>query len=199
MELTTEEKIKAAATKVFIEKGFASTKTRDIAEEANINIASLHYYFRSKEKLFDIVISEALKKFSDGIDGVFNSDQPLQEKIKMFAGGFIDFLKANPFVPIFIMSESQKNPQKVNEMMSSNGFMPKLKAELESLAEQKIIRKISPVQFFLNLLSLTAFPFIARSLVMTRFGVSQEEYDQLIEERKELIPEMIISFLYLKD
>lgn len=197
-ELSTEERIKAAATKVFIEKGFAATKTRDIAVEAGINIASLHYYFRSKEKLFDIVISEALLKFSDGIDNIFNSEFPLQEKIKMFAGGFIDFLKANPFVPIFIMSESQKNPKKVNEMMSDKGFMPMLKAELEELIEKGVIRPISPVQFFLNLLSLTIFPFIARPLVTTRFSVSQEDYDQLLEDRKQLIPQMIIDFLYTK-
>lgn len=138
-------------------------------------------------------------KFSNGIDDIFNSDLPLQEKIKMFAAGFIDFLKANPFVPIFIMSESQNNPQKVNEMMSDKGFLPKLKAELEELSQQKVIRVISPVQFFLNLLSLTVFPFIARSLVTTRFDLSQDVYDQMLEERKQLIPEMLISFLFLKE
>ena len=55
-EISTEEKILEAASKVFTEKGFAGTRTRDIAEHAGINLALLNYYFRSKEKLFEQVM-----------------------------------------------------------------------------------------------------------------------------------------------
>lgn len=196
-ELTTEEKIKIAASKVFIKKGYAATKTRDIAEEAGINIASLHYYYRSKQKLFDLVIGEALRKFSDGIDHIFGSDLSLDKKITTFVHQYIDFFKANPYIPVFIMSESQNNPEKVDKLIDDRRLMPRLKEELIALAEQGVIKPIAPTHFFLNIISLTAFPFIAKPLMTSKLNLSDEDYDQILEERKALIPEMIINFLYL--
>ncbi|MEM9339386.1 MAG: TetR/AcrR family transcriptional regulator [Bacteroidota bacterium] len=197
-ELSTEEKIKLAATKVFVRNGYAATKTRDIAEEAGINIASLHYYFRSKEKLFDLVIGEALKKFSKGMDEVFGNELPLYKKIQNFAHHYIDFFKMNPYVPVFIMSESQNNPDKVDQLVDSHQLMPRLTEELESLSAQGIIREMSPAHFFLNLISLTAFPFLAKPLMSKKMNLDEEAYRQILEERKQLVPEMIINFLYLK-
>ncbi|MEM7551447.1 MAG: TetR/AcrR family transcriptional regulator [Bacteroidota bacterium] len=196
--LSTEDKIRAAAAKVFVRKGYAATKTRDIAKEAGINIASLHYYYRSKEKLFGLVIGEALNKFSQGMDEVFGGDNPLHEKIKNFVNRYIDFFKINPYIPVFIMSESQNNPEKVDQLVDSQKLMPKLTKELNELIEEGIIRPISPVHFFLNIISLTAFPFIAKPLMSKKMNLSDDDYSQMLEERKELVPEMIINFLYLK-
>ena len=69
---STEEKIKIAARHVFHIKGYAGTRTRDIAEEAGINLALLNYYFRSKEKLFEIVMMETLRDFLQSLTSVFN-------------------------------------------------------------------------------------------------------------------------------
>ena len=71
---STEEKIKAAARKVFTRKGFAATRTRDISEEAGINLALLNYYFRSKEKLFDLVMMENMQHFLIGMKEVIYKD-----------------------------------------------------------------------------------------------------------------------------
>lgn len=195
---TTEEKIKEAAAHVFIQKGYAATKTRDIAEEAGINIASLHYYYRSKDKLFEIVIGEALRRFSKVMDEIFNSDSPLEEKIKRFVHRYIDFFKENTQVPLFIMSESQTNPEKVEKMLSNQKTLGKLKKQLEELAEKGVIRKIHYAHFMMNLVGTTVFPFISKPLMLRKLNISSKAYDALLEERKQIIPEMIINYMYLK-
>src|ERR1700736_6685770 len=73
-ETTTEEKIKEAARKLFTQKGFAATRTRDIAEEAGINLALLNYYFRSKQKLFDLIMMENFRQFLQGVTVHFRDE-----------------------------------------------------------------------------------------------------------------------------
>ncbi|WKN42595.1 TetR/AcrR family transcriptional regulator [Tunicatimonas pelagia] len=197
-ELSTEEKIKQAAAKVFVHKGYAATKTRDIAEEAGINIASLHYYYRSKDKLFELVIGEALKRFSKMMDSTFNNDMPLHEKIKIFVEKYIDFIRENPMVPLFIVAESQHNPETVDKLMANERTLDKLESQFEELVEQGAIRKMHHAQFMMNMVSLTIFPFLMKPLLLHKVGLSLDEYNDLLEERKEIIPEMIINYLYLK-
>src|SRR3954453_21008733 len=102
-DTNTEEKIKKAARVVFHEKGFAATRTRDIAQEADINLALLNYYFRSKQKLFDIIMLETLQGFARSLLEVFNNpDTTLEDKIDIFAERHIELLMQNPRIPIFM-------------------------------------------------------------------------------------------------
>ena len=196
--LGTEEKIKIAAIKVFTEKGFAATKTRDIAEAAGINIASLHYYYRSKEKLFEIVISETMFRFSRLMHSVLDGDIPLHQKIRNFAAMYIDFLKENPMLPMFILSESNRNPLGVDRMMDDKDHLPKLQAQIDELVAKGVIRPISLGNFFSNLVGMTIFPFLSIPLMKIKIGMDEEAFLAMIEERKEMIPDMIIKYLYLK-
>jgi len=195
---STEEKIKVAATKVFVRKGYAATKTRDIAEEAGINIASLHYYFRSKDKLFEIVIGEAMKQFSKGTDEILNNEKPLHEKIKHFVEREVEFFKKNPAIPLFIMAESQNNAEKVGKMIGNQQTLERLELQLSTLAKEGVIRKIHPGQFMMNMVSLTVFPFISRPLVSSKLKITDQEFDELLEERKQMVPEIMINYLYLQ-
>ncbi len=195
---TTEERIKEAAARVFVRKGFAATKTRDIAEEAGINIASLHYYYRSKEKLFQIVIGEAMRGFSKVMDEIFNSDLPLEVKIRTFVNKYTDFFRKNPLIPIFIMSESQTNPEKLEKMLSDQKTMDKLQRQLEELADKGVIRRMHMAHFMMNLVGMTVFPFVSRPVMLRKLELSPQQYNELLEERKEMIPEIIINYMYLK-
>lgn len=196
--MTTEEKIKEAARQVFIAKGFEATRTRDIAEAAGINIASLHYYFRSKDKLFDIVMGEALKGFNGMIDSILGSDDPLHVKVRRFVETHVDFFIENPYVPMFILSESQRNPEHAASMLHDKGTLEHLKKELTGLAEQGVIRKVHPIHFFMNLVSMTVFPFVGREVIKQKMTMSDKEYLQIMEERKQVVPDAIISYLYLE-
>ena len=195
---STEDKIKAAAARVFQKKGYAATKTRDIAEEAGINIALLHYYFRSKDNLFEMVVGSALKQFSKVMDAIFNSDMPLHQKIKRFVHDYVEFFKENPYIPLFLISESQINAERVNKMIATEAASDQLKDQLERLADQGVIRRIHYAQFMMNLTSMTIFPFISKPIIMAKTDLTPEMYDVLLEERKVMIPEIIINYLYLK-
>src|SRR5437868_1165754 len=111
---STEEKIKEAARGVFTRKGYAGTRTRDIAEESGYNLALINYYFRSKEKLFDIIMLEHLQAFIHGLIGIVNDpDTSLQEKIEIIIAHYIDMLIQNPNLPLFILNEVNADPTKL--------------------------------------------------------------------------------------
>src|SRR5579863_2005056 len=110
-ESSTEERIKEAARRLFTLKGFAATRTRDIAEEAGINLALLNYYFRSKQKLFDIIMMENFRQLTGLMTEYFLDEQlTMEERVAKMVGTYIDFLGKNPDLPLFVLSELQGNP-----------------------------------------------------------------------------------------
>ena len=115
---STEEKIKLAARKVFHQKGFSASKTRDIAEEAGINLALLNYYFRSKEGLFSVVMLETFQEFIQSMGAVFNNPQTsLNEKIQLITESYLNLLQKEPEIPMFILSELRRNPEEIFEKL----------------------------------------------------------------------------------
>src|SRR5688500_8674276 len=121
LDLTTEEKIRKAALKLFTKKGFAATRTRDISEEAGINLALLNYYYRSKEKLFELVMTEVLQNFFKGITGIFNDQETsLHQKIEIFVTRYTELLTQQPDLPLFIFHELRINPEKLGSKMGVN-------------------------------------------------------------------------------
>lgn len=190
-DFTTEEKIKKAARTVFHKKGFAAARTRDIAEEAGINLALLNYYFRSKEKLFNIVMLEAFQSFFASISIVFNdAETTLEEKIKKFAADYIDLLFQEPEIPLFIMSEIRNNPE---------GLLQKIdlkKAVFGSIFFDQYneairlgrIKDHHFLHFMMNFMGLIAFPFIAKPLLKEITGLNEIQFNNIVAERKALIP-----------
>src|SRR5688500_16893568 len=119
LDLSTEEKIKKAALKLFTKKGYVATRTRDISEEAGINLALLNYYYRSKEKLFELVMTEILQNFFRGITQIFNDEKTsLDEKVKIFVVSYTGLLKQQPDLPLFIFHELRLNPENPPRKMS---------------------------------------------------------------------------------
>jgi AcrR family transcriptional regulator len=184
---TTEEKIKTAARKVFTKKGYSAARTRDIAEEAGINLALLNYYFRSKEKLFDIVMTENLQKFLLALSGSLRDEKSsLNEKVALIANNYIDMLKANPDLPLFVLSEIRSNPEKLASTMGVKSLL------LESAFFKQLMEatkgKIHPLHLLINIMSMTIFPFIASPLLQNVGSLKQSDFDNLMEERKKMIP-----------
>src|SRR5687768_6161320 len=118
VDLSTEEKIKEAAQKVFLKKGYAATRTRDIAEEAGLNLALLNYYFRSKEKLFEIIMLEKVQKLFGVLVPIINDrNTSLEEKAALMADSYITLLIQNPDLPLFVLSEIRNNPSNFGERL----------------------------------------------------------------------------------
>jgi AcrR family transcriptional regulator len=185
-DITTEEKIKEAARKVFMKKGYAGTRTRDIAEEAGLNIELLNYYFRSKEKLFEIVMMEKVQKLFGIIAPILtDTSTTLEKKIELAAGNYIAMLMENPDLPLFVMSEIRNNPERFANKVQA------VKLIQESHFVKQIKEKrpdINPLHFVISLLGMILFPFIARPVLQDAGNLSAKAFQNMMEERKALIP-----------
>ncbi len=184
--LSTEEKIKEAARKVFMRKGFSATRTRDIAEEAGINLALLNYYFRSKQKLFDEVMKEKIQTLLKTVIPVLqDSTTTLDEKIKLIVVNYMMVLTKNNDLPIFVLNELRK------DNVSFISKLPVGKAILQTsfilqLKQRK--KNIDPVHFLVSMLGLIVFPFVAKPILTQSGMISEKKFQSLIQEREQLIP-----------
>jgi AcrR family transcriptional regulator len=192
-ESSTEEKIKEAARKLFTQKGFAATRTRDIAEEAGINLALLNYYFRSKQKLFDLVMMENFRKFLDGMKVNFQQeDLSMGERVEKIVEAYVDFLTEFPDLPLFILNEIRGNHSKIAAKVHKEvgPMRSKLFQELAT-ANKEGKSALAPFHFVANLVGLTVFPFVGRPLLQRVTGTTDEQFDAFMQERKELVPQWI--------
>jgi AcrR family transcriptional regulator len=192
-EATTEEKIKEAARKLFTQKGFAATRTRDIAEEAGINLALLNYYFRSKQKLFDLIMMENFRQFLQGVTVHFRDEHmTMVERVERIVEAYIDFLTEFPDIPLFILNEIRGNPSKIVAKIHEEAG-PLRSRFLKQMQDAHKAGKsaMDPFHFVANLVGLTVFPFIGRPVLLRVTGVSDEKFDQFMQERKKLVPQWI--------
>ncbi len=198
INLSTEEKIKEAARKIFTSKGYAAARTRDIAEEAGINLALLNYYFRSKKKLFEMVMLENFQQFISGIRQVLNdASTTLDQKIERIANSYIDQLAANPDLPLFVLNEIRSHPDLLSsrgmsrEVVMKSHFMQQLMAELKKRKKTAI----HPVHIIMNIFSMTIFPFVASPVILQLGIITEQEFKKLMQERRRLVPAWIKSIL----
>ncbi len=194
---STEEKIKEAARRVFTRKGYAATRTRDIAEESGHNLALLNYYFRSKEKLFDIIMIENMELFIKDVLGIINdATTTLEQKIDLLIAHYIDMLLQNPNLPIFILNAVNTNPNELINKVAKTAQLEQthLAKQWQEIAASRALQ-INPLHIFLNALSMTVFPFVASPILKLRVGVTDDAFTELMQERKKLIPAWIKSML----
>ena len=192
----TEEKILTAARKIFITQGMTGARMQDIADEAGINKAMLHYYFRDKEKLFEVVFLEEAQKFFPKINSIFNSDATLFEKIENFVNEYIDEMQENPYLPWFVLNEINRDPdQFMHRIWGMDGkFQPgKFLAQVEKEIKKGTIKRINPLHLFMNLVGMTIFPFVAKPMITRNMRVSDALFSQLMEQRRKEIPKFIID------
>ena len=165
-DLNTEQKIHEAAKTVFIRKGLEGARMQEIADEAGINKALLHYYFRTKDKLFEAVFTDAFFKLVPNIINLLKSDLPLFEKIKQFTENYIDIFIENPFVPGFVLHELNRNPQRIVNLISNIGVDPGIFIQqVNEEIEKGTINPIDPKQLIVNMLAMCIFPFAATPII----------------------------------
>jgi TetR/AcrR family transcriptional regulator len=163
------------------------------------NKAMLHYYYRSKDKLFEKIFEEAFANFSPVLVQIFNSNLPIEDTIYAFVDKYIEFIRRNPYVPMFILRELQRNSDRITSKFpihdfSETAFAIKLK---EEIAEGKI-REISLMELFVNVISLSVFPFVAKDIIKFIFNTNNDDYQRFIDERKRTVPMLIIEGIKIK-
>lgn len=191
--LSTEEKIKAAARKLFTQKGYAATRTRDIAEEAGINLALLNYYFRSKEKLFELVMKEKVQMLFGCIVPVANDPgTSLEEKADHIVSIYSDMMVENSNLPLFVLSEIRNHPDQFAKTLNS-GQLLRETSLVRQLAERR--PDLNPLHFLLSLLGMTLFPFIAMPIFKHATLMTDSQFNTLMEHRRALIPHWMKAIL----
>lgn len=175
-------------------RGMAGARMQDIADEAGINKALLHYYFRSKEKLFDEIFKQVSGQLLPRINQIIGSELSLYEKIRACCQEYIERMLQNPFLPLFIIEETNK--QQGIFLARHLGQRPLHLARFAQQVEQEIahgtIRPIHPMELFLNMVSMCAFPFLSRPLMQHLTGIGDEQFRAIMEARKKEVPSFII-------
>jgi AcrR family transcriptional regulator len=192
---STEQKILEAAKQVFMEKGIDGARMQDIADKAGINKALLHYYFRSKEKLFEMIFMEEARKFMPKVTSIMMSELTLFEKVEKFVGEYIDTLMQNPLLPIFILNEINRNPKEAIKKIFGNQRPPidKVDELITKLVKKGEIKPIKGYELMVNMVSLCIFPFLARPMVQWITKTNEEEFMKLMEQRKKSIVKFVID------
>ena len=194
-----EEKIRAAAKKLFTEKGFANTTVRNVAEEAGVNIALLNYYFRSKEKLFQAIFAESFQEYHQNIlNTMYHDDLPLEDRLRKFIHEATEQLKNNPDLPMFVSHECKQSPETFKSVIEAKKEQVKnsnLVKQLEEEAAKGNIRRIDPLQFHFLVSSNLVAPFLSYSLVKMLCEIENISLDEFLDKRKEVIVEMIMAYL----
>jgi AcrR family transcriptional regulator len=192
----TEQKILNAAIDVFQSKGMDGARMQEIADKAKINKAMLHYYYRSKQKLFEAVFKSAINLMLPKIVKIIDTDEHLFDKIRSFTTNYISFITKHAFIPAFIINELNRNPEIIKEVFSNkfdSNVEEKLVNQINDLVEKGEIVPIKPEQLLLDVVSLSIFPIIAKPLLGSVLQKDVTAYNQLIEERKTHVAEFIIN------
>jgi len=193
--LSTEEHILQVARDVFMRYGYDGTSMQMIADRAGINKSLLHYYYRSKERLFREIFSKVFSQFIPHLGVIFMSEMSLEEKVYAFADRYIDVFLENPLIPIFVMQELSKNPDYLAELIKEAGINPNsMITRISQMLEDEGIYMRDVRHFFVNLIALCVFPFAARPLIQRMmFDNDGEAYDNFLLERKKEIPQLILN------
>lgn len=194
----TEEKIFDAATDVFIEKGMDGARMQDIADRAGINKSLLHYYYRTKDHLFnavyEMIAGQMFKKFAP----VFDENISLEDKIRFFLREHIAFMQKNPRLPSFILNEIHRNPERIRKLIRSfdiNKLWTTLEMQHKEELKKYNITKENIPQFMTTIAGMSVFPFAAKPIIASIMEKMGYNFDQYIEERKEYAADFVINAL----
>jgi AcrR family transcriptional regulator len=203
MKQDVEKKIIDAARELFYEKGFTGVTVRDIASKAEVNLALLHYYFRTKDKIFEIVFKDAFALLFKKLNKALSSDVSLLDKIRLIVESYITTAAKYPRLASFIMHEMSGNKDIVWQIINLqadkkniNNHYSMFFHEIREAGQNGLIKDIDPKILFVDIMSLSLFPFIA-DVFMTGFLYSEKksEFNKMMKDRVEHVSGLIINSL----
>lgn len=197
-------RILQAARRVFVRRGTAGARMQEIAEEAGVNQALLHYYFRSKDRLALAVFREVARRLIPGVAEVLGSQVPLEQKVERFVHLYVDNVRTSPFLPAYVVSELHHHPERLQTLVvevtagrleHAEAVLGVLSEQLEAEARAGRLRPIRPEQFLLNLIGLVAAPFLALPGLQVLLQMDPPGFDRLLDERRAELPGFIMRAL----
>ena len=200
----TEQRILDAAHVVFIRRGTAGARMQDIADEAGVNKALLHYYFRNKNRLAEAVLQGVTTRIFSRLAETLGSDAEIEDKVRRIIGIYIDQLSKAPYVPAYVIAELNQHPERTKQFFEAvrppgakgpPPFFIKLAEQIQARVRAGTMRAIPPGQFIANIASLCVFPFAAKPMLCTLLDMDDRGFNAFIEERKTGLPEFFLSGL----
>lgn len=205
IDADTEDRILDAAHAVFLRRGTAGARTQEIADEAGVNKALLHYYFRSKARLADAVFQRAARRLIPPLLAMLASDLPLEAKVRELVRRELDVLSATPGLPGYLLSEMHHHPERLDALMAGiigtapekavSPVLATLRAQIDAAVRAGSMRPIPPEQFMVSLVSLCIFPFAARPLLTAMLGGGDAAFDRMIAARRDTLADFFLAGL----
>jgi len=191
----TEKLIKETAKRVFFQKGLLNATTQQIADEAGVNRALIHYYFRSRDQLFKAILEEAVNETRNKVDSIFNSDEPFKVKISKYLDVFIDRNAEFPYMQNFIITEIMQDPEKMKEHFSRkrNHMLKHIVPPLTKEIESGNMEAIDPEHFIVNMMSMCSYPLVAKPFIQNMFSYDDKMYRKFLKERKQVIYKVLFN------
>lgn len=191
----TESQILEAAKEVFQKKGMDGARMQEIADHAGINKAMLHYYFRSKQLLFEAVFNNVFSLLAPQMLKILTDDLSIKEKVKNFTQNYINLISEHPYLPFFIIQEMNRNPYFFERIQRNYDFpsLDKFNNQVAIEVDKGILRPVDGKQLFINIISLNVFPFVASPLIKGFLKIDDTGFKTLMEERKITVSNFIIN------
>lgn len=204
-DVATEQRILDAAHAVFVRRGTSGARMKEIAAEAGVNQALLHYYFRSKERLAGAVFQRVARQLMPPLFELLASEMPLEDKVRRVVDHEIDHLSQSPFVPGYLIAELSQHPDRARQLVSAVAGTPPetirrrvlgtLRSQIEERVRAGAMRRIEPEQLVVHLVSLCIFPFAAQPMLMTMLGLDERAFRQFIQGRRAEIVTLVLAGL----
>lgn len=195
MPKDTETQILEAAKKIFVQKGYSGARMQEIADEANINKAMLHYYFRNKESLFERILEDAIEAVIPKLVEALMSEGTVILKLERLVNSYIDTILENSYLPMFLLHEIAQNRMgmidKMKSKMEQHHVLAQFSKQIVEEQEQGILKPMMPQHILLSVMSLIIFPFMAKPVFLKMLDIPKPMFNQMMEERKEVV----INFL----
>lgn len=198
----TESRILDAAHSVFMRHGSAGARMQEIAREAGVNQALLHYYFRSKKGLADAVFRRAVMTIIPPVIQLLGSDTPLPDKIERAVHLYLDNLARTPILPGYLLAELNHHPERAQQLframtgLDHNEFAPRILSRLRAQIGEQVragaMRPTRAEDLVITIASLCLFPFAARPMLTAILGIDDDEFERLIKRRRADLADFIL-------
>lgn len=196
----TEEQIFDAASRVFQHKGYAGARMQEIADEADINKSMLHYYFRTKDKLFQQVYQREMGRFFPVIFNVLGSEDPLDTKVEQLIDAYYSFLSDNPRMAQFVIHEMNQHPDRFHKFIDAQGIKPPeaFERQIKQEIEAGNMDPVEPRQLLISIVGLTLFPYLAQVMIRGMFDMDEQQFIQFLKDRKAFLVNFILHGINYK-
>jgi AcrR family transcriptional regulator len=188
-EAQTQRLIIEKAKILFFQKGLLNATTQEIADEAGVNRALIHYYFRSREQMLEVLLEETIQEKKNRARSILSSEIPFREKIARYIDAVVDYGLKYPYLENFIISETARHPEKLEDFCSRDRVKSSelIREQLEEEIQAKRMEPVSAVHFMVNLSAMCNYPLLAKSVLQSVHGMTDTSYRKFLNERKRVI------------